>query len=205
MAERKRCEICNRSFKSQEGLDMHNAAKHSPSKKDSEDEEKSSKVNSKKFRKQLTWIIILGLVIWGVYAFTSSENSIVSTSPSEINIKSHSNVAFHIHSELKIFIDNNEFSIPSNIGISTGVMRPLHTHDSTGEIHIEGLSARDFTLGEFFEVWGREFSSECIFDNCVEEGELTMTVNGKNIENTGFESHKLRDGGNIIIKYNSFG
>jgi len=71
MAERKRCEICNRSFKSQEGLDMHNGAKHSSSKEEPEEKRKSSKANPKKIKKQLTWLVILGLIIWGVYAMFS--------------------------------------------------------------------------------------------------------------------------------------
>lgn len=71
MAEKKRCEICNRNFKSQEGLDMHNEAKHSPSKDEPKKEGKSFKISPKKIRKQFTWIVIVGLVIWGIYAMFS--------------------------------------------------------------------------------------------------------------------------------------
>jgi len=72
MAERQRCEICNRSFKSQEGLDMHNGAKHSSSKDETKKEKNIIKISPKKVRKQLIWVVILGLVIWGVYAIFSS-------------------------------------------------------------------------------------------------------------------------------------
>ena len=34
MAEKARCEICERNFKDGEGLAMHNAAKHSEAKKE---------------------------------------------------------------------------------------------------------------------------------------------------------------------------
>ena len=71
MAERKKCEICDRSFKSQEGLDMHNKAKHSPSKDEPKNEGKSFKISPKKIKKLLIWVVILGLVVWGIYAMFS--------------------------------------------------------------------------------------------------------------------------------------
>jgi len=71
MAERKRCEICDRSFKSQEGLDMHNEAKHSSSKDEPKKEGKSFKVSSKKMKSSVIFIIVAGLIIWGVYAMFS--------------------------------------------------------------------------------------------------------------------------------------
>ena len=33
-------------------------------------------------------------------------------------------------------------------------MSPLHTHDSSGTIHVESSVERDYTLGEFLDVWG---------------------------------------------------
>jgi sulfur carrier protein ThiS len=33
-------------------------------------------------------------------------------------------------------------------------MSPLHTHDGTGTIHVESSVNRDYTLGEFLDVWG---------------------------------------------------
>lgn len=32
-------------------------------------------------------------------------------------------------------------------------MSPLHTHDSSGTIHVESSIERDYTLGEFLDVW----------------------------------------------------
>ena len=32
-------------------------------------------------------------------------------------------------------------------------MSPLHTHDATGLIHVESNTIRNFTLGEFLDVW----------------------------------------------------
>jgi hypothetical protein len=32
-------------------------------------------------------------------------------------------------------------------------MSPSHTHDATGRIHVESNTMRNFTLGEFLDIW----------------------------------------------------
>lgn len=63
MAERARCEICNRSFKDTESLAMHNSAKHS-----SEKIVENKSINFKKIRNWAIFILIvggiIGLIIW---------------------------------------------------------------------------------------------------------------------------------------------
>jgi hypothetical protein len=34
------------------------------------------------------------------------------------------------------------------------VFSPLHTHDTSGIIHVESPTVRSFTLGEFVDLWG---------------------------------------------------
>ena len=68
MAEKARCEICERNFKDEEGLAMHNSAKHSESKTE---KKKAKKVNIKKIKSWVIWLVILGLVIWGISAMFS--------------------------------------------------------------------------------------------------------------------------------------
>ncbi len=199
MGEKARCEICDRNFKDAEGLAQHNAAKHSIVKKS------EKKINTKKLRNWSIFIIVIGVIgvfiVWTVMG-TISESRACKTAPvSEINIGGHTNLKLHIHANLRILIDNEEQFIPPNIGITTGIMRPIHTHEPDGVIHIEGLCPRDFKLGEFFEVWGRDFNSQCIFDKCVDTGDLKIIVNGG--ENNKFENYIMKDEDNILIEYNS--
>lgn len=63
MVEKTRCEICDRTFKDEEGLVMHNKAKH-PEKIPKE--RKSLPV--KKIRNWGIFILIGGLVVWGIFA-----------------------------------------------------------------------------------------------------------------------------------------
>jgi hypothetical protein len=56
------CEICDRSFKNQEGLDLHNSAKH------------SVKVEEKKIDENKKWgiwfFVIIGVVIVGIFSLS---------------------------------------------------------------------------------------------------------------------------------------
>jgi hypothetical protein len=63
---------------------------------------------------------------------------------------------FHIHAILRIFIDGLLRPLPANIGLdpAKSIESSLHTHDSTGIIHMEAPHPYHYTLGEFFAVWG---------------------------------------------------
>jgi hypothetical protein len=65
---------------------------------------------------------------------------------------------YHIHSHLTIIRDGQPLAIPANAGIVPGCTYDLHTHDSTGIIHVESPAPRRFTLGQFFAVWGQPLS-----------------------------------------------
>ena len=69
MAEKTRCEICDRNFKDSEGLLMHNKAKH-PEKVPKE----RKKLPLKKIRNLGIFILIIGLVIWGIVGLISSNS-----------------------------------------------------------------------------------------------------------------------------------
>lgn len=57
------CDICDRNFKNEEGLEMHNKAKHSSS--DEETKKNKKPVNTKKIRNWAILIVILALIVWG--------------------------------------------------------------------------------------------------------------------------------------------
>lgn len=73
----------------------------------------------------------------------------------------------HIHPQISVSVSGQSSIVPENVGIDKILwkdhtldkygmqgMSPLHTHDSSGTIHVESLVERDYTLGEFLDVWG---------------------------------------------------
>lgn len=145
-----------------------------------------------------TWIsLVLLMIVLGSFLVLSREQEVDVTTA----CVNHQNYAMHIHPHLRIMIDQAAEKIPANIGIvSAACMRPLHTHDNTGTLHIEWTRERDFTLGEFFNVWGKSFTQEEILGNRVDADHiLRMTVNGA--PTTDFGNVIVRDGDRIEIRY----
>jgi hypothetical protein len=89
----------------------------------------------------------------------------------------------HTHQHIDVFIRGQSVQVPAHVGIATSpsiLFAPIHTHDSTGVIHVESPVVRDFSLGEFFDVWGVRFTSTCIGGYCNSGNErLQVFANGK--------------------------
>jgi hypothetical protein len=90
--------------------------------------------------------------------------------------------AQHTHEHLDLVVDGVPVVVPPDVGIDQvgGVLSPIHTHDSTGIIHVESPTLGTFTLGQFFDVWGLRFDSQCVGGTCVGSGRtLSVYVNGR--------------------------
>ncbi len=139
-------------------------------------------------------ILILGGIVGG--AFYSQKNF----SPRDQCVEHSLSLSMHIHPELKIFLDDQPVTIPTNIGISPSCMKAVHTHDETGKIHLEYPQAYNFKLADFFAVWGQPLSKTQLLDKTVDEGHtLTMTVDGQ--PNQEFSDLVLKDGQQIELRY----
>ena len=108
---------------------------------------------------------------------------------------------YHSHPTLTITIIGVNFPLPPTPGtVDNGCLQPIHTHDATGVLHIETDQNRDYTLGDWFLLWGHWannpttaiFNSTQIFDHKVDgTHHLNMTVNGNpdNDPTTGFQHY----------------
>jgi hypothetical protein len=88
----------------------------------------------------------------------------------------------HHHDLLQIFDHGDPVTVPESIGIdpTAGFLTSIHTHDSSGIIHVESPTQRSFNLGEFFDVWGLRLTSTCIGGLCDSgEDQLRAFVDGK--------------------------
>jgi hypothetical protein len=64
--------------------------------------------------------------------------------------------AVHIHTHLDVIINGSPVQVPADIGVDEahGKISPLHSHDTTGVIHVESpTKPATFTLGQFFAEW----------------------------------------------------
>lgn len=93
--------------------------------------------------------------------------------------------AQHIHAHLNIFIFGQPVQVPAEIGIPpSGGITPIHTHDTSGIIHIESPDAHaKYTLGEFFDVWGVKLTDTSIggyTDNSTDK--MVVYDNGQQVK-----------------------
>ena len=106
--------------------------------------------------------------------------------------------ALHIHQHLDIFVNGKPVTVPAGIGINMDArfISQLHTHDVSGVIHVESDQVRDFTLGQFFDVWGLRFTKDCIGGYCAKDkNRLRVFSDGKPVtgdpRNLALSSHQL--------------
>ncbi len=91
---------------------------------------------------------------------------------------------YHIHSHLDIFIGGQAMTIPGNTGIyntpAGQCLYWLHTHDTTGVIHVESPTKATYTLGNFFDIWGMPLATDDLAGHLAAAGtQIRAVVNGK--------------------------
>jgi hypothetical protein len=86
----------------------------------------------------------------------------------------------HIHQHLAIFDNGKPVVVPKEIGIDDSqFLTELHTHDTSGVMHVESDTNRVYSLGQFFGVWGVFLSKRCVGGLCQKPGSpLRFYVNG---------------------------
>ena len=147
----------------------------------------SKVVRDKKIKK----FIVIGLIAAAAIGiglavasskFLSSSNASAQTVDG-IQCNAIEQLLFHNHAHLDIFIGGQPYTVPSQIGIIPGkCIYWLHTHDDSGVIHIESPVTRNFTLGQFFDIWKKRFSNVQIFDNIANATNvMAVYVNGNKV------------------------
>ena len=123
------------------------------------------------------------------------------------------NGPMHVHPWLTItIVGQSATAVPANIGIDPSLwhdhsldgygmmasMAPLHTHDASGMIHVESTVTRDYTIGEFFRIWGESFDATQVLGHPAVAGhKVWMVVDGAVMDPT--YSLVFRDGMRIQI------
>ncbi len=88
----------------------------------------------------------------------------------------------HIHSHLSVTVEGKAVQVPALLGIdeTAQTISPLHTHDTSGIIHIESPVKSTFTLGEVFTEWDVALDATHIGSLGGSDGQtVTVFVNGK--------------------------
>jgi len=109
---------------------------------------------------------------------------------------------FHIHAMLHIYVNGLLVPMPADIGLDPKrhIESSLHTHDRTGVIHMEAAHPYNFTLGDFFGVWGVKLGPAQLGGLTGFGGnKLHFYLNGQPLRNPA--AHVLHNGESIVIGY----
>ena len=163
----------------------------------------------------VTAVVVIGTITAGLVYDKKPQTSVASSQKVVANNDIVSKTGIHWHPQLTIYIKGQKQEIPANIGIGKQYsnskwydpmmdMTDFHTHDNSGTLHWEvmnGPVAKEHVqLKAFFEVWGKTFNANQIFDSKNgSEGAVKMTVNGQ--PNTEFENYQVKDKDRIEIRY----
>jgi len=156
-----------------------------------------------RFRSARTWgfmaliVVVAGAAGWVWWFRLGAESGEFSATESCVT---HQALAMHEHPHLSIVIDDEPVTIPAQVGIEGFCLRPVHTHDDTGKLHLEAPVRHTFVLGDFFTVWGKTFTRNQILDSIADENHrIVITVDGKEIDT--HEHTELSDGQRVEIRY----
>ena len=93
---------------------------------------------------------------------------------------------YHVHAQIKVFVNGKPQVVPNNIGIDPGkgFLSSLHSHDDKGIIHMEAVEEYPFTIGQFMTIWGVRFTPTQLGAFRVGKGLVLETyLNGKKVPN----------------------
>jgi hypothetical protein len=113
---------------------------------------------------------------------------------------------YHIHALLRVYINGKQEPIPANIGIdpSGQFLAALHTHDTSGIIHMESDNSYPFKLGQFFDIWGVKLTPTQV-GAYYNQGTNTVQVyvNGKKVADP--VNYKMQRHDTIVVGYGPAG
>ena len=194
--ETERCTICGASVK-KENLKGHYQRVH-PKRSGSLVKPKGIEVSRPVFRSHRRRnILVLSLIVLTVIGVSAVAAQFVSSNTERM----------HIHPQLSITINGSPMMVPQNIGINQDLwidhsldryglagLSPLHTHDTSGTIHVESNTVRDFALQEFLAVWGKHLDSGQVMGNPVGTGHRAYLVVDGVEQPSGIFDVTLKDG-----------
>jgi hypothetical protein len=119
------------------------------------------------------------------------------------NFPQQTDVGYHVHAELKVYINGKQTTVPANLGIDPQgrFISPIHTHDTSGVVHMESTKFYPFTLGEFINIWGVKFTDNQLGQYKAGDGGnvLQLWVNGKRVADP--VNYKMRAHDVMILGY----
>jgi hypothetical protein len=148
----------------------------------------------RKTRKSMMKIFSIGAAVVVVFI------AMVIVTGASITNHNEGSLVSHLHPVLNVMANGKSIAVPKNIGIDSSLHKdhsldqygaggaaPLHTHDNSGTIHVESTVDRNYTLGEFLNIWGIDLNGRTV----------KFMVDGTRVSD--YRNHVLEDGQNLNL------
>jgi hypothetical protein len=99
-------------------------------------------------------------------------------------------------------VNGKKMPVPQGVGINDDAyITQLHTHGTSGVIHVESPDTRTYTLGQFILEWGVRFTPSCLGAYCNAGGKRWhVYVNGQPYHGNMLQI-PLKDHEEIVLAY----
>lgn len=126
----------------------------------------------------------------------------------ELHLPANGDESYHVHAHLSVYVNGQQVPVPGNVGITAtltgGIEATMHTHDTSGIIHMEAGNPYPFKVSDFLDVWGVKFTDTQL-GAYTDRGQdrVWMYVNGKPISDP--VTYVLRPHDNVVLAYGRAG
>src|SRR5712692_7204111 len=156
----------------------------------------------------ITAVVALAVVGLIIFAFIQNQTPANAAYPpvDKVSCQSTEQSGTHVHAHVTIYINGTSTPLPANVGIAPdgSCLYWLHTHDSTGVIHIEAPSGTSATLKNFLDIWEGRFSQLNYSSQLSDPTGWQVYVNGKPFSGD-FRTIRLQSHTLVTLAYNSPG
>ena len=169
----KKCDICGKAFENSSKLNQHKSDSH-------KNLAKVKKTTSSSSRNKVTAIAAVIAMIIVVAVYLSENQQSPAPVIQGIRCDPTESIDFHIHAHLDVMVDGKSVTVPAGIGIKPNeCLYWLHTHNTSGVIHIEAPQETTFTLGQFIQIWHNTPNISPTFEEIINgDKNFKVFVNG---------------------------
>jgi hypothetical protein len=89
-------------------------------------------------------------------------------------------LAYHIHAHLTIYDAGRPVTVPEGVGINQrgACYYWLHTHDTSGVIHVESPVEQQYPLRNFLDIWGQAVNKTSFLSHRITAGHTVRAYVG---------------------------
>jgi hypothetical protein len=129
------------------------------------------------------YVLAAGLFVAVLVALAVLGRGGTSPRAAALRCDPHPQLAVHYHAHLDLLYEGRAVPVPAQVGIIQGCRYWLHTYSTGGVLHVEAPAEEartQYTVGDFFWVWGQPLSSHQVATFRVGQGQQLRTwLNGR--------------------------